>query len=68
MVEVGEEGGRLPEMLDRGAAAMEGELERRLDRMLRLLEPLLIVVFGGIVGFVALSLLQAIYGIRADAF
>lgn len=68
IVEVGEEGGRLPEMLDRGAAAMEGELERRLDRMLRLLEPLLIVVFGGIVGFVALSLLQAIYGIRADAF
>lgn len=68
MVEVGEEGGRLPEMLERGAAAMEGELERRLDRMLRLLEPALIVVFGGIVGFVALSLLQAIYGIRADAF
>ncbi|HEV3052882.1 MAG TPA: type II secretion system F family protein [Longimicrobium sp.] len=68
MVDVGEEGGRLPEMLDRGATAMEGELERRLDRMLRLLEPLLIVVFGGIVGFVALSLLQAIYGIRADAF
>ncbi|HEX2208385.1 MAG TPA: type II secretion system F family protein [Longimicrobium sp.] len=68
MVEVGEEGGRLPEMLDRGAAAMEGELERRLDRLLRLLEPALIVLFGGIVGFVALSLLQAIYGIRADAF
>jgi type II secretory pathway component PulF len=68
MVEVGEEGGRLPEMLERAASAMEQELERGLDRMLRLVEPAMIVTFGGIVGFVALSLLQAIYGIRADGF
>ena len=66
MVEVGEEGGRLPDMLERSAQAMEGELERGLERMLRLVEPAMILVFGGIVGFVALSLLQAIYGIRAD--
>ncbi|HEU0053159.1 MAG TPA: type II secretion system F family protein [Longimicrobium sp.] len=66
MVEVGEEGGRLPDMLERAASAMEKELERGLERLLRLVEPAMIVLFGGIVGFVALSLLQAIYGIRAD--
>jgi len=64
MVEVGEEGGRLPDMLTRAADAMETELERGLDRLLRLVEPAMIVVFGALVGFVALSLLQAIYGIR----
>jgi type II secretory pathway component PulF len=66
MLEVGEEGGRLPEMLDRAADAMEAELERGLDRLVRLVEPVMIVVFGGIVGAVALSLLQAIYGIRPE--
>jgi general secretion pathway protein F len=65
MVEVGEEGGRLPEMLERAAEAMEGEVERSLERLLRLVEPVMIVAFGGAVGFVALSLLQAIYGIQA---
>ncbi|HEY0151356.1 MAG TPA: type II secretion system F family protein [Longimicrobium sp.] len=64
MVEVGEEGGRLPEMLERAADAMEGEVERSLERLLRLVEPVMIVAFGGAVGFVALSLLQAIYGIQ----
>lgn len=66
MVEVGEEGGRLPDMLERAAQSLENELERGLDRLMRLVEPVMILVFGGIVGFVALSLLQAIYGIRAD--
>lgn len=66
MVEVGEEGGRLPEMLERAAESMEGELERGLDRLVRLVEPGMILVLGLLVGFVALSLLQAIYGIRAE--
>lgn len=64
MVEVGEEGGRLPDMLERAAEAMEAELERSIDRLLRLVEPVMIIGFGGAVGFVALSLLQAIYGIQ----
>ncbi len=68
MVEVGEEGGRLPDMLERAAAAMEGELERGLERLMRLVEPAMIVLFGGLIGFVALSLLQAIYGIQPEGF
>lgn len=66
MVDVGESGGRLPEMLERGAAAMEGALERTLERLLRLSEPFLLVLLGGTVGFVALSLLRAVYGVRVE--
>lgn len=68
MVELGEEGGRLPEMLERAATAAELELERGLERLARLVEPSLIVLFGLVAGFVALSLLQAIYGIRVEVF
>lgn len=64
MVEVGDEGGRLPDLLTRAGDAMEIELERGLDRLVRLVEPALIVMFGGAVGFVALALLRAIYSIR----
>lgn len=66
MVEVGEEGGRLHEMLERGAEAMEQDLERALERLVRLAEPALILLFGGAVGFFAMAMLQAIYGVRID--
>ena len=68
MVELGEEGGRLPEMLQRAATSAEAELQRGLERLLRLVEPAMIVAFGVVAGFVALSLLQAIYGVRVDVF
>jgi type II secretory pathway component PulF len=68
MVELGEESGRLPEMLDRAATAAEEELRRGLERVIRLVEPTMIILFGAVVAFVALALLQAIYSVRVDAF
>lgn len=68
LVAVGEETGEMDAMMLRAAALMESELERRLDRTVSLLEPAMILFFGLVVGGVALSLLQAIYGIHADAF
>ncbi|HEX7119600.1 MAG TPA: type II secretion system F family protein [Longimicrobiales bacterium] len=68
MIDVGETSGRMPELLARAAAAMQRDLEQRLDRMVRLVEPAMVLLFGGAVGFVALAMLQAIYGIQADAF
>ena len=41
--------------------------ERALQGLVAAAEPVMIVCFGGIVGFVALSLLQAIYSINAGA-
>jgi len=37
----------------------------QLERLVALAEPLLIVLFGGAVGVIALALLQAVYGLNA---
>jgi type II secretory pathway component PulF len=40
------------------------EAERGLRTLVSLLEPALVVFFGGLVAFVAAALLQAVYSIR----
>ena len=45
----------------------EERTERATQRLATLAEPVMIVIFGLIVAFVALSLLQAIYGINAGS-
>ena len=57
MVAVGEESGTLGDMLARGADAMDEETDARLSRLLSLLEPLIILVMGGVVAFIVISVL-----------
>jgi type II secretory pathway component PulF len=64
LLSVGETGGRLAELAERAADVAAGEGERALRTMVAVIEPLFIVVFGGIVIFVATALLQAVYGLR----
>ena len=52
----------------RDVADSVGITERATQRLATLAEPVMIVVFGLIVAFVAMSLLQAIYGINAGSF
>ena len=68
LVSVGEEAGRLREFLLKAADIFEDRTERSTQRLATLAEPAMIVLFGAIVAFVALSLLQAIYGINAGSF
>jgi type II secretory pathway component PulF len=68
VVAVGEESGRLEEFLTRAAELCEERAERMLQRLVALVEPAMILLFGILIAFVALSLLQAIYGIDASAF
>ena len=68
LVSVGEEAGRLREFLLKAADIFEDRTERSTQRLATLAEPAMIVIFGAIVAFVALSLLQAIYGINAGSF
>ncbi|MDA1059569.1 MAG: type II secretion system F family protein [Proteobacteria bacterium] len=68
LLRVGEEGGRLVEMLDRLAATNAVEVETAIKRFVAILEPSLIVVIGVIVGAIILSLVSAIAGINALAF
>lgn len=68
MIAAGEESGRLDELCLRVAAAYDGEVRRAVRAAVALLEPVLILVFGALVGFVALAMLQAIYGINLRTF
>lgn len=65
LVALGEEAGRLPEFLLKAAELLERATERAVERLVSLVEPAMIVVFGGMVALVALALLQAIYGVNA---
>jgi general secretion pathway protein F len=66
LVDVGEESGQLDALCLRAADAFDAESRRSLRAMVSLLEPALILVFGALVGFVALAMLQAIYSINAS--
>jgi type IV pilus assembly protein PilC len=68
LVGVGEDAGRLKEFLLKSADIFEERTERATQRLATLAEPAMIVVFGLIVAMIALSLLQAIYGIKTQSF
>lgn len=68
LVTVGEQAGQLQTFLNKAADILEERTERLLQRLVALIEPMMILFFGGIVGFVALSLLQAIYSVNAGSF
>ncbi len=56
MVEVGEETGRLPEMLDKVADVYEEEVDQAVSALTSLIEPILIVFLGGIVGVIVIAM------------
>jgi len=60
MTAVGERAGQLEQMLERVATTYESEVDVKLSRMTALLEPLILVVMGGIVAFIVFSILQPI--------
>ncbi|MGH7537059.1 MAG: type II secretion system F family protein [Gemmatimonadales bacterium] len=64
LVAIGEGSGRLPALLVKGAELEEGEAERRLRMLVTFVEPALILMFAGLVAFVAAALLQAVYSLR----
>jgi type II secretory pathway component PulF len=64
LVAVGESSGRLGEMTQRAGDLAAQEAERGLRTLVTLIEPALIVGFGGVVAFVAMALLQAVYSVR----
>lgn len=63
MARVGEETGTLDTQLESAATYYARELEYKLKRLTDLFEPAVIVVMGFIVGFVAVALISAMYGV-----
>jgi general secretion pathway protein F len=63
MVRVGEETGRLEDMLLKVGATFEADTRRRLKRLIALAEPGIILVMGLLVGFIVVAMLLAIFSI-----
>lgn len=57
MVSVGEESGNLDFMLKKAAQAFERDYETFLERFLSLIEPVIILVMGGLVAFIVVSVM-----------
>lgn len=68
MVTVGEETGRLDEMLFKIAERFDLEVRTTVKRLLSLLEPALILSMGVIVGFIVIAMLMAIFSINELPF
>jgi type II secretory pathway component PulF len=65
MVAVGEESGRIDEVLAGVANVYEREIDQSIKIMAAILEPLLILVIGAIVGFIVLAMLLPVFDIGA---
>ncbi|WP_436698601.1 type II secretion system F family protein [Nocardioides sp. BYT-33-1] len=63
MLRVGEETGSMDTQLEVTAEYYEDELDYKINKLTALFEPIVIIVMGGIVGFVAVALVSAMYGI-----
>lgn len=58
MIAIGERSGQLEQMLENVSRAYETDVETRVQTLTSLLEPMVIVLLGGAVGFVALAILM----------
>jgi general secretion pathway protein F len=58
MIAVGEKSGELEAMLENVAKAYDTQVETRVQALTSLLEPLMIVIMGGAVGFIAFAILM----------
>lgn len=63
MIAIGEETGNLEDILFKIAEANEKELYTLVDGLSSVIEPILMLVLGGIVGFIVISMLQPIYSL-----
>ena len=58
MIAVGEKSGELETMLENVARAYDTQVDTRVQALTSLLEPLMMIVMGGAVGFIAFSILM----------
>ena len=63
MISVGEEGGRVTESLEEIANVYEREVDQTIKIMSSLMEPLLILTVGAVVGFIVFAMLMPVFNI-----
>ena len=68
MITVGEETGKLDEMLLKVADTYDKDVRNTVKRFVSLLEPLMILIMGIVVGFIVISMLMAIFSVNDMPF
>lgn len=58
MIAVGEKTGQLEQMLENVSRAYEADVETKVVALTSLLEPMMIMILGGVVGFIAMAILM----------
>ncbi len=61
MIDIGEETGRMSDMLAKVSDFYDQEVDNAVKALTSLIEPVLIVFMGGIVGFIAISIMAPIF-------
>jgi general secretion pathway protein F len=64
MITVGEETGKLDEMLLRTALVLEQQSQRRVERLMTLLTPALTMAIAGLIGGLILTVMNAIFSVN----
>jgi type IV pilus assembly protein PilC len=65
MIVVGEKTGNVDSSLKNVVSFYQGDVDRSLDAIVKMMEPAMIALVGGLVGFVVMSVLTPIYQISA---
>lgn len=63
MVGIGEESGTIEEMLEKTAVFFDSEVESAIQRLIALIEPVMIVFMGSIVAFIIVSVLLPVFNL-----
>lgn len=66
MIKIGEDSGTLGEMLDRVAKFYEDEVDQAVKNLSTLIEPILLVVMGGLVAIVIMAVLFPVYNLAGN--
>jgi len=61
MIKIGEESGSLDDILDKTANFYDEELEASLKRMTTMIEPLMIIIMGALIGFIVVAMMMPIF-------
>ena len=62
IINVGEESGALDEILEKTADFYDIEADNAIQKMVTLLEPLMIVILGAVVGTVIIGIMLPVFG------
>lgn len=66
MIDIGEESGKLGDMLTRVADFYDKEVDHSVKALTSLIEPALIIIMGSLVGFIAISILSPIFTLAGN--